>query len=236
MALGNKKPPVFEDSNVAVADASAAAAPAAAPAAPPAAAQTTTLAAPTKFGNVYVDFEGKIDPLPLGTLPRLKASNGMVFDADNIKLGQWVKIQMISFNYRWQVTPGAEGAEAAKLLRTSYDGKTLEDGSGSVENYVAHLKSEGYDKAVSKKYLDVVGFLQEAASANAPHIGDVVQVSLAPQSVTQFQGHMLQQSAKIARGLAPAESADVMYFAVDTKTRGTNTFSFFKVTADKPPV
>jgi hypothetical protein len=237
MALG-KKSPAFEDSSdVAVADAPAATAnvaPAAATAAPPAVAKTTALAVPTKFGNIFQDFMDKMDPLPIGTLPRLKASNGQVFNSDDTKLGAWVKLQLLSYNYRWQVSPGEDGTEAAKLLRTSFDGKSLEDGSGSIEDYVAHLKSEGYEKATCKKYLDVIGFLQEAASSTAPNIGDVVQMSLSPQSVTQFQGFMLQQSAKVSRGLVSPEGADVIYFAVDSKTLNAKTFSYFKVQADKP--
>lgn len=236
MALGNKAKPAFEDAGVAVADAPAATnTPAPSTTSTQLAAPSSTgLGASRKFVDIFAGFLNKLAPVSFGTLPKLVASNGIVMDDDKKLHGNWLRLQMLSFNYRWVVSPGEEGQEASKLIRNSYDGLQLENTGISCAAYIDDLKSQGYDKTTLKKYIEVIGFMTESADAKSELPGKVVVIQCSPQSLQKFEGYMFQRSAAVCMGAVPMDGSDAPYFVVDVKTINNNTFSYFKVQSNKP--
>jgi hypothetical protein len=162
-----------------------------------------------------------------GELPRLKCSNGNVMDSDGKLLGDWIEIQLLSFNDTYVVSPCDKNAPA-DIVRYSANGADFADGSGeTVADYVAELKAAGWADAVSKKYIEVVGVLRESAKPT-DLIGDMVQLQLSPTSATAWSGFRKQLSFKLA--MAPNDSGinpDMVRMEVEVVSAKGNTWSKF---------
>ena len=129
-------------------------------------------------------------------------------------------------------------AEANKLIRSSYDGKVLRDGGakigdGTVTTYVEYLKSQDYDKANVKQYIELyvnlIGYEEtndkrQIIQVQVPEDEQkIYQVSLSPQSVGQWGKYLLEGSLRKARG----HNDDSLVTLVQRdKTVGPNTFAY----------
>ena len=174
-------------------------------------------------GLVFDDVKDKFIA-PFGTLHRLKASNGNVMNDKDQLLGEFVDVQMVSWNLIYVVGP-CDNTAPTELVRYSYDNQTFGDGTGdTVADYIATLKEQGYDQAASKKYGEVVALLTGSAKPS-DLIGELVQLQLSPTSLTAFEGYNLQLSFKLRQGLAAPESADLIRFAAEVATKGKNVWS-----------
>lgn len=196
--------PQFEDpdDDVMVADA-----PEAAEAAAPAPAQaskptpTTTAVATRSAGAVaqkpksvnMLDYDlvgllqDRLPPVDFGEGVRLVGSNGQIMDGDKKLLGEAVVLTLLSWNDRWVLSPGENGAEAKEHARYSFDSVTTTKGE-DVKEYLEMLRKEmGYNKAALKNYVDLFGILEES-SKPTEHIGSAVSVSLSPDSVKALSG------------------------------------------------
>ena len=162
-------------------------------------------------------------PAKFGELTRLKASNGNVMDGDDKLLGSWVEVQVLSFNYIYVITPGANDAPG-DLVRYSYDNETFEESPDeSVADYLEELK-KSWPNAASKKYGEVVAVLR-ASERPVSYVGEMVQIQLSPTSLTAFEGHRKQTSFKIAMGQFDPALADLCRFTSEVVTSKSLTWT-----------
>jgi hypothetical protein len=151
-------------------------------------------------GTLDIIWEGKRDAFisKYGELPRLKATNGNILDSDEKPLGRWIELQVLSFNSIFVVSPNDKKA-AVELVRYSYDNETFPDFPGeTVAEHLQDLKVN-YPDASSKEYYEVIAVLR-AGELPSTHVGGMVQIQLAPTSVTAFEGYRKQTTFKIATG------------------------------------
>lgn len=202
--------PAFEDDNAAPAAAVADAKPSPSPSDVAKADATTAIAQasagavatkPLKATAAFSEYENALPDVDFGTFPRVTADLGG-FEMDKEVIGETIKLELMSWNHRYVVTPGSDNKEANQLVKYSNDGQTLSDGSGvSVQDYLATLKEvHGYDGASVKGYMDLTGLLVEANGKAIPEDDqEVVQVQLSPQSLKQFNGYRITKGIMEAR-------------------------------------
>lgn len=187
-----------------------------------------TAVSPLTSGTAIKQLQNAIPPselenLGMGVFPRITVGlDG--FSRDKTKeLGKKIAIEVLSWSYVWLVTAGEQNDEANKLIRSSYDGKNLKAGEGSIEDYVKYLKSEGYDKAQVKQYAEVYANIvwAEALGDIAPDAQEIVQVSLSPQSVGQWGRFLLESGLRRAKGV---EDSNVVTMEAQKRILGPNKF------------
>lgn len=199
------------------------------PVTPPVATATGTAVSPLTAGTAIKQLQNAIpttelENLGIGVFPRITVGlDG--FSRDKTKeLGKKIAIEVLSWSYVWLVTTGEQNNdEANRLIRTSYDGKSLKGGEGSVEDYVKYLKSEGYDKAQVKQYAEVYANIiwSEVGGDVAADEQEIVQVSLSPQTVGQWGRYLLESGLRKARGI---EDSNVVTLEAQRRIIGSNKF------------
>lgn len=183
-----------------------------------------------QFKAVFTQFRDALPAVEFGVLPRLVGSNGNIMDKDSRVLGAAVELQLVSWNDTFVVSPGTDNDEADELVRYSRDGKTIEGTGESVDAYLKKLREvDGYDKANVKHYVELIGILT-AADKPSDHVGNMVQVSLSPQSRKTWDGYQLQESVKVAQGRRSAEGIDQIVVRAEVKTVNGKTFTLLRVT------
>lgn len=232
MALRNpaNAAPAFEsDEEVVPSEAQKAETPAAAPKSP------GTAVSPLTAGTAIKQLQNAIptsdlESLGIGVFPRITVGlDG--FSRDKTKeLGKKIAIEVLSWNYIWMVTAGEQNEESNKLIRTSYDGKNLKGGEGSVEDYVKYLKSEGYDKAATKQYAEVYCNLvwSEVGGDVKSDEQEIMQVSLSPQTVGQWGRYLLESGLRKAKGI---EDSNIVTLTQEKRVIGSNKFGIATFTS-----
>jgi hypothetical protein len=77
-----------------------------------------------------------------------------------------------------------------------------------------------------KEYVEVLGILDKAAAESAPHVGDMVQISLSPQSRKKFEAFRIQESVKARINSANALGAEPkVRFTAEAKSMNGNNFT-----------
>lgn len=178
------------------------------------AATTAVAAAPLKFSAALTEYHNVLEPsdvqdLGAGAFPKVIANlGGFSLDRNGAKtkLGKEIDFQLISYNERLAVVPGVDGADAKKRVRYSYDGRTIRDGGKTIEQYLQELRDAGFEKATTKKYLEVWGMVIRREEKGvmvdvAPEDREIVQLQLSPQSVTRWKAQQIQLGLKISQGL-----------------------------------
>lgn len=165
----------------------------------------------------------QLPPIEFGTLPMVKASQGaLVCEGDS--LGKRIEFIVVSFNDKFAVTPNENNADSS-YCKFSYDNVELSDGTGTtVKEHIAYLQEEGYDKACSKRYLEVVGILEDS-DEDHDEIGNMVVLNLSPMSVKQFERYRLQSTVKIKQGKLEESQVNDLVVTAKTQTFGSNTFT-----------
>ena len=151
-----------------------------------------------------------LETLNNGVFPRITVGLDGI-SADDHELGKKVQIEVLSWNALTMVSANEnEDAEANKLVRSSYDGVNLRGGEGPVVDYVAKLKSDGYEKASAKQYIEVWAHLLWSENDGPVPEADrrMYQVSLSPTSAGRFQGYMLESGIRKTRGIP---DSDIVY-------------------------
>ena len=188
-----------------------------------------TAVSPLTSGTVIKQLQNAIPPselenLGIGVFPRITVGlDG--FSRDKTKeLGKKIAIEVLSWSYVWLVTTGEQNNdEANKLIRSSYDGKNLKAGEGTIEDYVKYLKSEGYDKAQVKQYAEVYANVlwSETLGDVSAEEREIVQVSLSPQTVGQWGRFLLEAGLRRAKGV---EDSNVVTMEAQKRILGPNKF------------
>lgn len=227
--------PAFEaeDSDTTVVDrpneeTEAAAAPAPAPAASaalPVVQSNNALAVALRKATSLDDAQGVIgiealETMGIGTFPRITAKGG--FKREKTEgLGQWIKFELVSWNYVTLVTAGENDAEANKLVKSSYDHTNIPGEGITVDQYLQKLKDDGYDKAKAKKYIEVYGMLLATDKKGELDEPQMVQISLSPQSVKQWQRFLLE--SRIA-SFKKKNIGNVIHAETESKVSGSNDY------------
>ena len=230
MALRQPVAPAFESDEVTVDQPSPSEAPETPTNLTPAPAMTTgTAVSPLTAGTALKQLQNAIPPselenLGIGVFPRITVGlDG--FSRDKTKeLGKKIAIEVLSWSYVWLVTTGEQNNdEANKLIRSSYDGKNLKAGEGSIEEYVKYLKSEGYDKTSVKQYAEVYANVVWSESLGDVSVDEreIVQVSLSPQTVGQWGRYLLESGLRRAKGV---EDSNVVTLTQEKRVLGSNKF------------
>lgn len=219
-------------------------APTQAPAPGPAPSKTTAVAAPAQTQAASSPLSAttamkalewaipaqELELMGFGVFPRITVGlDGFSRDKDT-ELGKKIKVAVLSWNPVWFVVTGEQNnTEANKLIRTSYDGRMLKGGEGSVESYVHMLKSDGYDKTSVKQYVEVYCNVLEHQDADGKTVvvsdadQEIVQVSLSPQSASQWMRYLLESGLRRARGI---EDTNVVVLTQNKKVLGPNKFGY----------
>lgn len=180
-----------------------------------------------------------LEAMGFGTFPRITAGQqSIMLNKTEKDLGSRVEVEVFSWNYLWLITTGEQNnAEANKLIKSSYDGTNLV-GGGTVDEYLKLLKeSEGYNKAGVKQYIEMyVHVLRywEANPKNRADVKEVVvepgdrelhQVSLAPTSVSQWNGYLINTALRKKLG---KEDSNVVTLVINPRERDGNAFGVIK--------
>ena len=151
-AIQTQSMPAFEtdeehDTVTTEAPAVSAPTPEVAQAAVPAVAQTTAVGAaraPVKFPPIYADKQDNFDIETVAGLSmaveRIKAEQGACY-IGNDSLGTRCRVEIISWNYRWILSPGLQSKdpgyeESKQFLANTYDNQTVYGKDVMVEEYL----------------------------------------------------------------------------------------------------
>lgn len=190
-----------------------------------------TAVAVTGKNAVFGNLENAMPSLDFGVLPRLVGSNGQVMDGDKKMLGTFVEGQLISWNNTFVVSPGDDTPEAKEAVRYSKDGQTIDGTGESVAAYLKKLREvDGYDEAAVKQYCELVVLLSKSEKPS-DHVGNMVVISLSPQSRKLFEGYRYQESVKVALKKRSAEGIEQIKVSTEVKSQGQNTFTLLKTGA-----
>lgn len=173
--------------------------------------------------ELQLDLES-VRSLGQGTLPKIVADRAG-FELGDKLLGDWVRMQVVSYNRRWLVSAGVEGDEGKKLLRTSYDKETLENETMSMKEYIEHLKEEGYNRASDREYIDLWVMVTETEKEGVVPEDELelVQFQLSPTSVRSFLAYQVQAGFQAA--LTKREVSDVVKATVERRENDGNKYA-----------
>jgi len=175
----------------------------------------------------------QVKSLGFGTLPKMAADRAgfeMGEGKDKQEFGDWVDFQIFSYNRRWLLTTGEDTSdkEAGEYLRTSYDGKTVEDEVMSASEYIAYLKDQGYSKARIREYIDLWGFIRNSEKLGLAGDDEVemIQLQLSPSSVKNFTGFQVKLGVKGA--MTGKEASDTFRATIDRREWEGNKYAAIK--------
>jgi hypothetical protein len=163
-----------------------------------------------RFQEEFDAMRGAMDT-SYGNFKIFKATDGEIRESGNntnLSLGRYATVRLLSWDFHWQVTPGTDGAKSKDFVAFSSDGETIESVIGedmrhyvgsSINDYLSYLRTEGFDKAESKRYLNTVcAVLASESGKHEP--GMLVQIVFSPSSVSSFNSY--QEKLKgVARGV-----------------------------------
>ena len=194
---------------------------AAAPAPTPAPAVSTAVAvAPRQSNTVAVlgniaeqakAFQRELDEMKgaadfsFGNYTVFKGNNGEIAQTGDggMSFGRWVKVRLLSWDDHFETTPGSQDKGSKDFVAYSKDGQVVNHIIGEemkkwvgkpVAEYVEYLrKEEGFDKAATKRYVDLSVAVLGTDSGEMPESG-IVQLVLSQSSISSFTKY--QQSLK----------------------------------------
>ena len=188
-----------------------------------------------KMQPVLAELQNALPSIDWGVLPRLVATQGQLRDGDKNRYGEFATFSLLSYRDYWVVSPGDDGQEAKEYVRYSDDGLTLTEDGRDVNDYLNELREvHGYTKAAKKQYTSLIGILEDADAPKekaSDNIGQMVEVSLSPQSRKSFQAYLLQRTVQVARGVASAEGSERLKLVAEAKSANGKDFTLIKVQA-----
>ena len=210
--------------------------------------QDTSLSTDVRDLTSLIALKNNIDPSEFGygDIPRIVASNGLIFGPEKVKLGSYIDVQVLSYSERFMASPGSDDDAAKSLVRASYDGKTLAhggtDNGRDIDEYIDSLRKgfkyiddEGkektvppYPKAAKKEYFDVFCLLIGAEKADVAEdlaMEGMLNISLSPQSKGKFSAYAKQLVLTVKRGLIAPEKAWIVRFKATVKSANGKDFT-----------
>jgi len=149
-------------------------------------------------------------------LKRIVGSNGQLQLVINkntkIALGETVDVNIISFSPRWMVVPVKDPAvkvDATKYCKASFDGERVYDGLQkkliTIEEYEEQISDNFPNGTNTQEYLDLVVMVLGAAK-NGDKAQDeaVIQVSVSPTAIKEFNQYLVSCPIRVMQGRVPA--------------------------------
>lgn len=149
-----------------------------------------------------------------GTHRVFKAKDGVIkeMNGEKLKLGRWVKVQMLAWDSHSEISPGEEGKSSAEFVAYAKDGKTIDYVIGdeqkkyvgsTVTDYLAYLKTEeDFDRASKRDFIDVQCAVLDCEDQSEFH--EIIQITLSSSSIPafkQYQNDLNARSKCAAMGL-----------------------------------
>lgn len=210
--------------------------------------QTAVAERPVSIMNLVTVWDTLKEAFPIDTVasigfstfPAITINGGGSFAMDKEVIGNRIRVEVESWNWNWKVVTNnkdEKNVAANKLIRNSYDGVNLSDGSGTIEEYLKYLKfSENYKDAGVKQYADIfanlVTYYEEDRKSNQRVQVDVaiedqklVKIQLSPQSREQWTGFMVTSKNRTRKGVPDSST---IALSGRPKTIGTNTFGLIE--------
>ena len=171
----------------------------------------------TVVGGDYPTLESCRRAVDLSTmqLKRIVGSNGQLQLVINkntkIGLGEWADVNIISFSDRWMVVPVKDPSvkiDSSKFCKASFDGENVYDGLQkkliSIDEYSEQIADKFPNGTNTQKYLDLVVMVLGAAK-NGDKAQDeaVLQVSISPTAVKEFEQYRVSCPIRVMQGRVP---------------------------------
>lgn len=202
--------------------------------------QTTAVAAPAQTAvstsvnpGMLLAYSDKKNFMPLDTVeglslaaPRIKGEQGVLTFKDG-ELGTKIRMQLVSWNFRWTIGTGESDKEATDYFRVSYDDQTTTEGE-NVDDYLASLRAQGFDKARKSQYADIWGFVVWSEKD-----GDVPvekrELAILQCSPTSRGAFMMFCTTQGMLGMANPNYApsDIVEVHAERRAKGTDKFTNF---------
>lgn len=231
-----------------------AAAPAPAPAPVPAvqsggAVVTSNRNSDNEFAQKVLDMKGAAD-FSWGSHDVYKASQGKIKCGTEGKAspGTWIKVSMIAWDDRFEISPGSTGGKSKDYVAYSKDGKVIDYVIGeslrgwagkTVSAYIAFCKEEGFDRCSDRPFVDIECIVHDSQK-DVGLAGEVIQISLSSSSLPSFKKYQTNLKAKataIKNGLKNVsipEDPFTFWFVCEDAKNGDNEWTKLNVT-DKQP-
>ena len=162
------------------------------------------------------------------------------------KLGQWVKVSMIAWDDRIQISPGSDDGDAKECVAYSKDGITIDSVIGfekygawvgkKVSDYLSFLHDNDWSKASASRFIDVACVVHDGEKSAAKEIaGEIICVSLSKSSIpsfSQYQEKLNMKAKAVARGIpgvvVPADPF-TFFFIAEAAEKGDLKWTKLKV-------
>lgn len=201
-------------------------------------AKTSAVSAPRKLVGAFSDLQNVIaledvESMGVGAFPRVTVDLGG-FMLDKEEIGTEIRLELMSWNFRYMVTTGANDEEAKKKVKISYDGETVMGTGERIADAVAAFKEEGYEKAECKTYADLWGSLAFKGGEDiAPEDRPIVQVQLSPESLKKFKAFQTEVGFKAGKGLIDLANALLITIKSNRGEFSGNRFGFMTFSITK---
>lgn len=217
---GTVAPPAAETGEAPVGEAAAPAATTALAAAP---SRAVAVAGP--IVNVIKETYKDAMRVEWNTLGRIQANQGQFLDLENNKasLGGEIRIELMSYQDNWQISPGTDDKDDTQHVRYSDDGITTNQGEPCKE-YVAALHEAGYTDAKMGQRVTLAGVVVDCP-ANPGFAGTLFQIDLSPTSKAQFDRFSMQVALSLSRGLVGPEQTQTIKMKTSLQSKGSNTWT-----------
>jgi hypothetical protein len=162
--------------------------------------------------------------------PSITSVSGSAKHSAKGSLGKSFVFQLDSYNVRFLAVPGSNDKEAKMLVRNSYDKINLDDGSGTLKDYIEALKAQGYTKAHVAEYCDLWGRVtwSEKFGPTDPNDDEWdARVQLSATSANNFNYFCGKRGKLQSSGLAPVlDCVEITAVTLEGKSGDYTNFSF----------
>lgn len=161
------------------------------------------------------------------TFPRLRLDTGKIATPTGSEAGDWIELQVISYDPSWVVGTGTEDEASKVHVRFSDNGETIQ-GAGdddeyagmSLKEYVQVLKDKGFEKASIKEYTLVTGIALAQQADDFEHANEIVCLAMSPTSKTKFDSYVISRGLQARMGKVVEKSANPVVRFTSERVKG----------------
>lgn len=140
-------------------------------------------------------------------------------------VGEWVDLELLSWQHTWVCSPKDDDADV-EVVKYSDDGVTTKDGL-DCKAYIEEIRKD-YPYATLEKRAIIMGGVVRCEKAK--HLTDtLVQITLAPTAVTEFNRYMQNSAFAISKGKASPDAVKfIRVTASEGQGKGSKTYPLAK--------